>query len=223
MFQRILLCFQVFYFCKNFFHSQEMAFEQYLVLGYFIALVNCGVFSNQFTLLRPKRGVLMLALLFGGGVFYLFQSRRFLFLEVTGSDLIWIMHSFMFYSIFYLIFFVLAMSVVIILFVLLSTGILFYNSHKTSGFVLAYGKLKDWRRHRKKKNSILDMSYQEYMAEHCARFQKQDNCSICLVDFEQTDTLTYLKVCSHIFHSCCLKDWLDKKWTCPNCRVHIVQ
>jgi hypothetical protein len=39
-------------------------------------------------------------------------------------------------------------------------------------------------------------------------------CSICLVDTSNMRTL-----CGHYFHKSCLKKWLEKNASCPNCRV----
>lgn len=122
MFQKILLAFQIYYFAKDLFYTQLMHFEQYLVLGYFIALINCRVFNNKFALENPKRGLFMLIVLFVIGMIYFLKRLTFMFIQVGQSDFIWKMHSFMFYSIFYLIFIVTLVSMAILLLGLLAVG-----------------------------------------------------------------------------------------------------
>ena len=122
MFQMILFVFQIVYFLQNIFYTAQMNFEQYIVLAFFIILVNCQVFNYQFNLVRPVRGIYMLILVFIIGFVLFFKRQRFLFLEVSKSDFIWMMHSFMFYSFFYLIFFVLAIVIAIFIVVVLSMG-----------------------------------------------------------------------------------------------------
>ena len=44
-----------------------------------------------------------------------------------------------------------------------------------------------------------------------------ETCSICIESYlPRQKTLTL--PCTHKFHSHCIKDWLEKELTCPNCR-----
>ena len=43
-----------------------------------------------------------------------------------------------------------------------------------------------------------------------------EECSICLDNFDDTDSLTL--PCGHTFHTCCILEWFDKQMTCPVCR-----
>lgn len=43
-------------------------------------------------------------------------------------------------------------------------------------------------------------------------------CSICL---DENENDLYTTSCNHCFHDKCIKQWLDKKNTCPNCRRFI--
>ncbi|XP_059662849.1 probable E3 ubiquitin-protein ligase XERICO isoform X2 [Cornus florida] len=51
---------------------------------------------------------------------------------------------------------------------------------------------------------------------------KQEECSVCLTEFEPETEIHQLP-CGHIFHKLCLEKWL-KYWkvTCPNCRTLVV-
>ena len=51
--------------------------------------------------------------------------------------------------------------------------------------------------------------------------EKDKSCSICLNDFVDTDIVSRLDVCSHIFHNDCLKEWGYYVPTCPICRKEI--
>jgi len=43
------------------------------------------------------------------------------------------------------------------------------------------------------------------------------NCSLCIEPFNSTQTNVVLQ-CNHKFHKECIKEWLEKELTCPNCR-----
>ncbi|KMZ72895.1 hypothetical protein ZOSMA_158G00040 [Zostera marina] len=43
-------------------------------------------------------------------------------------------------------------------------------------------------------------------------------CSICVMDFEDTEFLRLLPKCEHAFHSLCIEEWLKICMTCPVCR-----
>ncbi|XP_062088729.1 putative RING-H2 finger protein ATL19 [Humulus lupulus] len=45
-----------------------------------------------------------------------------------------------------------------------------------------------------------------------------NECAICLEDFEKGDSCQVFPVCNHIFHSICIGNWLRKNPTCPLCR-----
>lgn len=42
-------------------------------------------------------------------------------------------------------------------------------------------------------------------------------CSICFQEFNVGDTVSRLP-CGHLYHGCCISEWLNKKCTCPICR-----
>jgi hypothetical protein len=44
------------------------------------------------------------------------------------------------------------------------------------------------------------------------------SCSICLVDYRETDMLRLLPDCAHLFHLNCVDPWIRKHPTCPICR-----
>ncbi|KAK4057417.1 hypothetical protein OIO90_001486 [Microbotryomycetes sp. JL221] len=54
---------------------------------------------------------------------------------------------------------------------------------------------------------------------HLARkgVEKEERCAVCLQDYEE-DEVIMLGLCSHGFHSDCLKAWLKEHGTCPVCR-----
>ncbi|KAJ6776300.1 RING-H2 FINGER PROTEIN ATL51-LIKE [Salix koriyanagi] len=43
-------------------------------------------------------------------------------------------------------------------------------------------------------------------------------CVICLDDFQKGEDCCVLSSCKHVFHSGCVKQWLDKNQSCPLCR-----
>ncbi|KAK4757988.1 hypothetical protein SAY87_019289 [Trapa incisa] len=44
------------------------------------------------------------------------------------------------------------------------------------------------------------------------------SCSICLSDYQDTDTVRVLPECKHFFHVKCVDPWLKQHSTCPICR-----
>ena len=51
-------------------------------------------------------------------------------------------------------------------------------------------------------------------------FKNQDNCVICLNDFQEKEKVMKLG-CDHIFHVDCMKDWLENNKKCPLCKKDI--
>lgn len=50
--------------------------------------------------------------------------------------------------------------------------------------------------------------------------KKFDNCSICLNNFNDTESITITN-CEHYFHSECLEEWGKYKPECPMCKKEI--
>lgn len=48
------------------------------------------------------------------------------------------------------------------------------------------------------------------------------DCSVCLNEFQEDDTLRLLPKCNHAFHIACIDTWLRSHTNCPLCRAHIV-
>lgn len=55
--------------------------------------------------------------------------------------------------------------------------------------------------------------YDEYV-------RKEDGlmCSICVMEFEDTEVLRLLPKCEHSFHNECIEEWLKIRKSCPICR-----
>ncbi|WCJ24779.1 RING/U-box superfamily protein [Euphorbia peplus] len=47
-------------------------------------------------------------------------------------------------------------------------------------------------------------------------------CSVCLSEFEQDETVRLLPKCNHAFHITCIDTWLRSHTNCPLCRAHIL-
>jgi len=50
--------------------------------------------------------------------------------------------------------------------------------------------------------------------------EANSTCCICIDDFEIHERVTRLP-CGHLFHRCCVEDWLQKHCTCPVCRYEL--
>ena len=55
-------------------------------------------------------------------------------------------------------------------------------------------------------------------AGHSKSFQENSICPICWENFPNVSRVTYFPTCNHIFHSGCLKKWIQNHNTCPTCR-----
>lgn len=49
------------------------------------------------------------------------------------------------------------------------------------------------------------------------------DCSVCLSDFQEDETLRLLPKCNHAFHISCIDTWLRSHTNCPLCRAGIVK
>jgi E3 ubiquitin-protein ligase ATL6/9/15/31/42/55 len=47
-------------------------------------------------------------------------------------------------------------------------------------------------------------------------------CAVCLIEFEDDQTLRLIPKCSHVFHPDCIDAWLTSHVTCPVCRANLV-
>ncbi|GMI90985.1 Arabidopsis Toxicos en Levadura 54 [Hibiscus trionum] len=47
-------------------------------------------------------------------------------------------------------------------------------------------------------------------------------CSVCLNEFQEDETVRLLPKCNHAFHISCIDTWLRSHTNCPLCRAHIV-
>lgn len=43
-------------------------------------------------------------------------------------------------------------------------------------------------------------------------------CTVCLSEYTDSDTLRMLSVCHHVFHQDCIDKWLASRTSCPICR-----
>lgn len=48
--------------------------------------------------------------------------------------------------------------------------------------------------------------------------QEENICAVCLEEVKYKSSITMHLSCEHYFHKDCIKDWMDKKGTCPCCR-----
>ena len=52
-------------------------------------------------------------------------------------------------------------------------------------------------------------------------FAKFQDCTICLENFKTGQKVKIMPNCYHLFHESCCIQWLDFKFTCPNCNLAI--
>jgi len=62
----------------------------------------------------------------------------------------------------------------------------------------------------------------EQLDDGTLRIVDDRTCSICLVEYQEGDTLLHGHHCRHMFHKDCVLEWLEINSTCPCCRVDMV-
>ncbi|KAL8131092.1 RING-H2 finger protein ATL54-like [Apium graveolens] len=66
-------------------------------------------------------------------------------------------------------------------------------------------------------NSITIFKYKKF-----DKLIEGTDCSVCLTEFQDDETLRLLPKCNHAFHIPCIDTWLRSHTTCPLCRAGIV-
>ncbi|PWA41183.1 Zinc finger, RING/FYVE/PHD-type [Artemisia annua] len=67
-----------------------------------------------------------------------------------------------------------------------------------------------------------------FISYYLIMFKKSDNliegsdCSVCLSEFQDEETLRLLPKCNHAFHIPCIDTWLSSHTNCPLCRAGIL-
>lgn len=51
------------------------------------------------------------------------------------------------------------------------------------------------------------------------KYPHEEDCCICLTSMKNKK-VKFMR-CQHVFHAACIAPWLEKKGTCPNCRLLI--
>ncbi|XP_011625978.1 E3 ubiquitin-protein ligase RNF128 isoform X2 [Amborella trichopoda] len=50
---------------------------------------------------------------------------------------------------------------------------------------------------------------------------EDSQCTVCLSEYQEKDTLRILPYCGHAFHVSCIDTWLQQHSTCPVCRISL--
>ncbi|KAL9165241.1 hypothetical protein ABFS82_06G158600 [Erythranthe guttata] len=57
--------------------------------------------------------------------------------------------------------------------------------------------------------------------ELCLSSKENVQCTVCLSEYHEEDTLRILPPCGHSFHATCIDIWLQQHSTCPVCRISL--
>jgi hypothetical protein len=52
--------------------------------------------------------------------------------------------------------------------------------------------------------------------------EEQSQCSICMEQFTEGEQLVSLR-CKHLYHESCVRQWLQRRGNCPNCRTLAIE
>lgn len=69
--------------------------------------------------------------------------------------------------------------------------------------------------------SVID-SIAVFKYNRCEGLIEGTECSVCLSEFQEDETLRLLPKCSHAFHISCIDTWLRSHKNCPLCRAPII-
>ena len=56
-----------------------------------------------------------------------------------------------------------------------------------------------------------------YSDEAQGNDEEKSSCAVCLAEFEESDVVLEL-ACRHVYHQCCLVQWMERSTVCPCCR-----
>ena len=71
-----------------------------------------------------------------------------------------------------------------------------------------------------KKNSL---SFPEITIKDANKLEEENKkCMICLENYNSNEKVTALP-CIHLFHTNCIKKWMEKKRECPICKLRLTQ
>jgi CRISPR/Cas system-associated protein Cas10 (large subunit of type III CRISPR-Cas system) len=48
-----------------------------------------------------------------------------------------------------------------------------------------------------------------------------NECAVCLGEFQEGEWLKHLPNCCHVFHTACIDTWFQSHTNCPLCRSHV--
>ena len=69
-------------------------------------------------------------------------------------------------------------------------------------------------------NNISDLLEEIEITEDIINKARIEECPICLEDYSFNNKICYLP-CFHVFHSKCIKNWLNKSKNCPLCNTEV--
>ncbi|KAL1195485.1 RING-H2 finger protein ATL52 [Cardamine amara subsp. amara] len=70
-------------------------------------------------------------------------------------------------------------------------------------------------------NDAMIKSITVYKYRKIDRFIDGSDCSVCLSEFEENESLRLLPKCNHAFHLPCIDTWLKSHSNCPLCRAFV--
>ncbi|MQL69982.1 hypothetical protein Taro_002276 [Colocasia esculenta] len=91
-------------------------------------------------------------------------------------------------------------------------GFDYYSSGASSNYFLSPYGLDDL--------AIKTLPLSFYSAKAAKQFFYRE-CAVCLVEFEENDSLRTLPLCAHAFHVDCIDVWLRSHANCPLCRASV--
>ncbi|KAI6690198.1 hypothetical protein NL676_027026 [Syzygium grande] len=64
-------------------------------------------------------------------------------------------------------------------------------------------------------------SYSVSRVKYTSKADGQVECVVCLMGFEEGESIKQLQQCKHFFHSSCIDLWLYSHSDCPICRTSV--
>lgn len=104
-----------------------------------------------------------------------------------------------------------------------------YCGHRVSTRRNSTDPVDDSQRNRRENHQVSNFGLDEALIKSMAvfKYKKREtfvgvsDCSVCLSEFQDDESVRILPNCNHVFHVSCIDKWLKSNSSCPLCRSNI--
>ncbi|KAL9160067.1 hypothetical protein ABFS82_08G175300 [Erythranthe guttata] len=70
-------------------------------------------------------------------------------------------------------------------------------------------------------DEIEQLPVDEFINDETTTLFSETSCPICLQDLKDGEAVRFLPNCKHLYHLCCIDEWLSRQGNCPICRKRV--